>query len=278
MTLNKYKAVTLFFAVLAALLIPVVVTATDHNIIPCFPEIVIAKSSSSYFRVADCQAKATINNDIANTSLKVVLLNQTDKEVSTSVKFRVLYATSKDKVSISVNGKAQKYDPENPNYGFSLNAGESINLELRANVYINYSIDAVRKAIKRMEKEENSSTVRDKRSRIKDNGQQLAESFMSLFKSNDRYGKRFKIGHLVSKWSIFPVDFDKLSLEIVVPDNYTVITDHESLWTRTEGSRKTLVFKTNNVDDYRDATFLPASDKEEHLATLKILESEKFKY
>ena len=249
--------------------------ATDHNILPRFPEIVIEKSYSQFFKVKDCQAKATIENDIAVTSLKAVLANVSDKEVASSVKFRILYPSSLSKISINVNGKSFKYDPENPRYSFSLKPNEEIIFEMNANVYINYSIDAVRKAIKRKEEEEKSG-VKDARS-AKEKGKDIANSFLRFFKSNDRYGKRFQIGSLVSKWGLFPVDFEKINVEIRVPENFTVITSFESVWQDVKKSKKSLVYKTSDIDNYSDAIFLPESDKEEHLKTMEILKSDIFK-
>ena len=249
--------------------------ATDHNILPRFPEIVIEKSYSQFFKVKDCQAKASIENDIAVTSLKAVLANIPDKEIASSVKFRILYPTSMSKISINVNGKSFKYDPENPRYSFSLKPNEEIKFEMNANVYINYSIDAVRKAIKRKEEEEKAG-VRDAKS-VKEKGQDIANSFMRFFKSNDRYGKRFQIGSLISKWGLFPVDFEKINVEIKVPENFTVITSYESSWQDAKKGKKVITYKTADADNYSDAIFLPESDKEEQLATMKILKSELLK-
>ena len=249
--------------------------ATDHNILPRFPEIVIEKSYSQFFKVKDCQAKASIENDIAVTSLKAVLANISDKEIASSVKFRILYPTSLSKITINVNGKSFKYDPENPRYSFSLKPNEEIKFEMNANVYINYSIDAVRKAIKRKEEEEKAG-VRDAKS-VKDKGQDIANSFMRYFKANDRYGKRFQIGSLISKWGLFPVDFEKINIEIKVPENFTVITSFESIWEDAKKGKKVITYKTADTDNFSDAIFLPASDKEEQLATMKILKSELFK-
>lgn len=249
--------------------------ATDHNILPRFPEIVIEKSYSQFFKVKDCQAKASIENDVAVTSLKAVLANISDKEIASSVKFRVLYPTSMSKISINVNGKSLKYDPENPRYSFSLKPNEEIKFEMNANVYINYSIDAVRKAIKRKEEEEKAG-VRDAKS-VKEKGQDIANSFMRFFKSNDRYGKRFQIGSLISKWGLFPVDFEKINVEIKVPENFTVITSYENSWQDAKKGKKVITYKTADTDNYSDAIFLPESDKEEQLATMKILKSELLK-
>ncbi len=249
--------------------------ATDHNILPRFPEIVIEKSYSQFFKVKDCQAKASIENDIAVTSLKAVLSNISDKEISSSVKFRILYPTTVSKVSINVNGKSFKYDPENPRYSFSLKPNEEIKFEMNANVYINYSIDAVRKAIKRKEEEEKAG-VRDAKS-VKEKGHDIAASFMRYFKSNDRYGKRFQIGSLISKWGLFPVDFEKINVEIKVPENFTVITSYESSWQDVKKAKKAITYKTVDTDNYSDAIFLPASDKEEQLKTMEILKSDYFK-
>ena len=249
--------------------------ATDHNILPRFPEIVIEKSYSQFFKVKECQANASIENDIAVTSLKAVLANISDKEISSSVKFRILYPTTINKISININGKPFKYEPEKPRYSFSLKPNEEIKFEMNANVYINYSIDAVRKAIKRMEEEEKSG-VKDAKS-VKNKGQDIANSFMRFFKSNDRYGKRFQIGSLVSKWGLFPVDFEKINIEIRVPENFTVITSFESSWQDMKKGKKLITYKTTDTDNYSDAIFLPESDKEEQLKTMEILKSDLFK-
>ena len=250
--------------------------ATDHNILPRFPEIVIEKEYSQYFKVKDCQAKAVIENDYAVTSLKAVLANISDKDISSSVKFRILYPTSVNKIDIKINGKAFKYDPEQPRYSFSLKSNEEIKFEMKANVSVNYSIDAVRKSIKRMEEAEKSG-IKDAKKSAKAKGQELADSFLHLFKSNDRYGKRFQIGPLVSKWGLFPVDFEKLDLEIKVPENFTLITSYENIWQDVTKGKKITTYKTSDLDNYSDAIFLPVSDKEEQLTTMKILKSERFK-
>lgn len=250
--------------------------ATDHNILPRFPEIVIEKEYSQYFKVKDCQAKAVIENDYAVTSLKAVLANISDKEISSSVKFRILYPTNISKIDIKINGKAFKYDPEQPRYSFFLKSNEEIKFEMRANVSVNYSVDAVRKSIKRMEEEEKSG-VKDAKKSSKSKGQELADSFLHLFKTNDRYGKRFQIGPLVSKWGLFPVDFEKINLEIKVPENFTLITSYENIWQDVTKGKKITTYKTTDIDNYGDAIFLPASDKEEQLTTMKILKSERFR-
>ena len=254
------------------------VNATEHNVLPRFPEIVIEKEYSQFFKVKDCQAKASIENEIAVTSLKTVLANISDKDITSSVKFRILYPVNINNIAININGKSFKYDPENPRYSFSLKPNEEIKFEMNANVYINYSIDAVRKAIKKMEEEEqNKSGVRDAKSSVKSKGQDIANSFLRFFKSNERYGKRFQTGPLVSKWGLFPVDFEKLSLEIKVPENYTVITSFESCWQDVKKGKKVLTYRTIDTDNYGDAIFLPEADKEEQLATMEILKSKIFK-
>ena len=252
-----------------------IVNATERNVLPRFPEIVIEKEYSQYFKVKDCQAKAVIENDIAETSLKAVLANISDKEISSSVKFRILYPSSVNKITINVNGKSFKYDPEKPRYSFSLKPNEEIKFEMNANVYINYSIDAVRKALKKKEEEEKNG-VKDAKS-LKNKGQDIANSFMRFFKSNDRYGKRFQTGPLISKWGLFPVDFEKLSLEIKVPENFTLITSFENCWQDVKKGKKILTYKTTNTDNYSDAIFLPESDKEEQLKTMEILKSNLFR-
>ncbi len=273
---KNMKRFLTIIVLLAVLLIPDLASATEHNILPRFPEIVIEKEYSQYFKVKDCQAKASIEGEIAKTNLVAVLTNIADKEIATSVKFRILYPTSMNSISIKVNDKNFKYDSENPRYSFSLKPNEEIKFDMTANVSVNYSIDAVRKAIERMEEAEKQGSVRNK-SKAKNNARELGESFMRLFKSNDRFGKRFQIGLLVSKWGLFPVDFEKLSLEIKVPEDFTVISSYESIWQDVKKDKNTATYRTTDVDNYNEAIFLPEKDKEEQLATMEILKSDKFR-
>ena len=267
-----YQIFIIFVGIICFVFAADTAKATDRNILPRFPEIVIEKSYSQFFKVKYCQAKASLENDIAVTSLKAVLANISDKEISSSVKFRILYPAAISKIAINVNGKPFKYDPEKPRYSFSLKPNEEITFEMNSDVYINYSVDAVRQAIKRKEEEEKGG-VRDQKS-VKNKGQDIANSFLRYFKSNDRYGKRFQTGPLVSKWGLFPVDFEKLSLEIKVPENFTVITSYESSWQDVKKGKKVITYKTVDTDNYSDAIFLPESDKEEQLKTMEILKSD----
>ena len=253
------------------------VAEAEHNVLPRFPEIVIEKEYSQYFKVSECTAKAEIRDEIASTKLVATLVNISDKEVSSSVKFRILYPTNINNISIKIDGKNFKYTAENPRYAFTLKAGESVNFEMKTNVSVNYSIDAVKKAIKQMEEEQKSGGVRKVNTSVKEKGQALADGFMKLFKANDRQGKRFQISQLVSKWGVFPVDFEKLDLQIVVPEKFAVITDNESIWTRSSAHGGMVTYKTTDVDYYMDAIFLPETDVEHQKATLRVLKSDLFK-
>ena len=266
-TLFIYSFVLISFVLVSKLLL-----ADERNLLPRFPEIVIEKEYSQYFKVKDCIAKASIENDIAITSLKAVLTNISEKEISSSVKFRILYPTSFEKIDIKVNGKAFKYDVEQPRYSFSLKPNEEITFDMNANVYIYYSIDAVRKSIKNME-EEQKPGVRNAKKSAKAKGQDIANSFLRYFKSNDRYGKRFQVGPLVSKWGLFPVDFEKVNIEIKVPEKYTLITSFDYVWQDVTKAKKSIVYKATDIDNYSDAIFLPESEKEEQLSTMKVLKS-----
>ena len=258
------------------ILISNIAKADERNLLPRFPEIVIEKEYSQYFKVKDCKAKAVIESDYAVTELKAVLANISEKDISSSVKFRILYPTNISKIDIKINGKSFKYDPEQPRYSFSLKPNEEITFEMNAHVSVYYSIDAVRKAIKKKQEEEQPG-VRDAKKSAKAKGQDIANSFLRYFKSNDRYGKRFQIGPLVSKWGLFPVDFEKVNIEVKVPENFTIITSFENIWQDVTKNKKTITYKTTDIDNYNDAIFLPESEKEEQLATLEILKSGIFK-
>lgn len=274
---NICKLFAIFTYIYICLFISSLANATEHNLLPRFPEIVIEKEYSQYFKVKDCQAKAIIEGDHASTDLKAVLANISDKDISSSIKFRILYPMNINNINIKINNKPFKYDPEQPRYSFSLKPNEEIKLEMKADVSILYSIDAVRKSIKKMEEEEKSGGVIDVKKSAKSKGQDLANSFLRFFKSNDRYGKRFQIGPLVSKWGLFPVDFEKISLEIKTPENFTIITSYENIWQDVTKNKKVYTYKTTDTDNYNDAIFLPQSDKEEQLATMEVLKSERFK-
>ncbi|MBU1107285.1 MAG: hypothetical protein KKB51_11500 [Candidatus Riflebacteria bacterium] len=240
-----------------------VVNAQPRNMLPRFPELIIEKGLSENFEVTECSAKVQISGNDADTSLKVQMKNVTDKVVSSSIKFRVLYPTSDSQVRISVNGKSTRFDRVNPRHTFELQPGGVINFEIHARTSVNYSVDSVRNALR---EQENESGNRKKGF--------LMEDFTKLFE-REKFGRRFMVGSLVSKWGLFPVDFSKASIEVSVPSEFVVVTPNDDIWKQSL-SGKTKVFKSDSVENFGTSVFLPEGDREEFIQTQKVLTSDNF--
>ncbi|HNX75830.1 MAG TPA: hypothetical protein PLM07_10275 [Candidatus Rifleibacterium sp.] len=249
--------------VLMLILSAVSLQASPRNMLPRFPELIIEKGLSEHFKVTSCDAKVKVYGNDAESSLKVTVKNQGADPVESSVKFRILYPTSENQVRVSVNGRNINYRRDQPRHTFTLAPEESIVFDLSAKVSINYSIDSVRKALREQENDQNT----------KKRGF-LLEDLTSFFE-REKYGRRFMVGPLVSKWGVFPVDFAAVSLEIEVPDDFTLVATASDTWQETR-VRSNRVFKSTAIEGFAGAVFLPATDREEFLQTQKILSSEKF--
>lgn len=254
------------FLILSVILL-VLVTSTlmgaPRNMLPRFPELIIEKGLSEFFRVTSCEGRVKLYGSEAESSLKVTVKNQGASPVDSSVKFRVLYPTSENQVRVMVNGKNIGYRRDKARYTFSLQPDESIVFDMHAKVSINYSVDGVRKALREQEQDEP-----DKKRGF------LLTDFSKLFE-REKYGRRFMVGPLVSKWGVFPVDFNAVNLEIEVPDDFALVANASDTWQETK-SRNNRVFKFSAVDGFAGAVFLPESDRDEFLKTQKIMSSERF--
>ncbi len=238
--------------------------AAPRNMLPRFPELIIEKGLSENFKVTECRAHVKISGTDADTGVKVQLLNQGSSAVKSSLKVRILYPTSENQVKIKIDGKSQKYDRANPRHEFELQPQQSISIELSARTQINYSVDSVRKALREQEEEEKQT----KRKTF------LMSDFTSLFE-REKFGHRFMVGPIVSKWGVFPIDFTGVDIEVNVPSEFVMVTENSEIWkeSRNGGSK---VFRTSDPELFKNAVFLPESDKEDFIKTQKILSSEKF--
>ncbi|MDD3147336.1 MAG: hypothetical protein PHD82_08545 [Candidatus Riflebacteria bacterium] len=237
--------------------------AAPRNMLPRFPELVIEKGLSEFFQVTSCEGRVKVYGNDAESSLKVAVKNQGTSPVESSVKFRILYPTSENQVKVSVNGKNIGYRRDKARYTFTLQPDETIIFDMHAKVSINYSIDSVRKALHEQEQDEP-----DKKRGF------LVSDLSKLFE-REKYGRRFMVGPLVSKWGIFPVNFSAVNLEIEVPDDFALVANASDTWHETR-SRSSRVFKSTAVDGFAGAVFLPETDREEFIQTQKILSSERF--
>jgi hypothetical protein len=237
--------------------------AAPRNMLPRFPEIIIEKGLSENFKVTNCQAKVKILGTDADTSLKVSILNQGSSPVKSSVKFRILYPTSENQIKLKINGKSASYSRTSPRHEFELKPAETIELDLSARIQINYSVDSVRKALREQEEEKT-----DKKKGF------LIGDFTSLFE-REKFGKRFMVGPLVSKWGVFPIEFSSISIEVSIPQDFAMVSPAADQWKESHsGNSRSCVY--SGSDGFSGTVFLPESDREEFIQTQKILTSEGF--
>lgn len=237
--------------------------AAPRNMLPRFPELIIEKGLSENFKVTDCQAKVKISDNDADSTLKVSIINQGSTAVKSSVKFRILYPTAESQVRLRINGKQVSYSRANPRHEFELQPQETINIDLSARIQVNYSVDGVRKALREQESD-------------KDNKKKgfVMSDFTTLFE-REKFGKRFMVGSLVSKWGVFPVEFANVSIEVAVPNDYSMVASSTETWKESR-SGNSKVFLTTAMENFSGAVFLPEGDREEFIQTQKILNSENF--
>lgn len=236
----------------------------SRNLLPRFPEIVLEKGFSENFLVTECLAKARIHKDEAQASINLTLQNRSDKTIKSSVKFRILYPTSSNQVRIKVNGKSVNYNRESPRHSFELAKDASISFQISAKININYSIDGVREALRKEHEAE-----------AKKKGKKFSlDGFMKFF-DRENFGKRFLIGPIASKWGVFPLDFTKVQLEVIVPSDFAIVAQESDKWQSKTGSNES-TYTFSHKDGFAGVVFLPETDKKEFIKTQKILNSSEF--
>lgn len=238
--------------------------AASKNLLPRFPEIVLEKGFSENFQVSECIAKVRINEDSARSSVNLSLLNRSDNKIKSSVKFRILYPTSESQVQIRVNGKAIKYDRNSPRHSFELDSNAGISFEISAQTSINYSIDGVREALRK----EHAEDAQKKNKKFDLGG------LIKLF-DREKFGRRFLVGPIASKWGVFPLEFGKVQLEVIVPSDFTLVSPESAKWESRKQGRE-VVYTFNSGDGFEAAVFLPEPDRADFIKTQEILTSSEF--
>ncbi|MFZ2956057.1 MAG: hypothetical protein WA705_04090 [Candidatus Ozemobacteraceae bacterium] len=223
----------------------------EKNLLPRLPELVIERGFSDAFQVVESTVRAQLVDQTAESRLLVTLRNVSDQTVQSSVKIRILYLTSENAVQISVNGKSARFDRKNPRVPFSLGPSEQITFEVKARQGIEYNLDAIKK-----EQGMNGSDEENKGKKTKFEVGELTRFF-----GKENYGRRFLVGPLVSKWGIFPVDFKKVALEIVVPRDFEAVFPHEGLWQKKEHSTS-VTYTFDGTEGYTGTIFMPRRDAE----------------
>lgn len=241
------------------------VNAATRNMLPRFPEVILEKGFSSNFIVTDCNATARIYNDTAETAVKLSIRNRSAKTIKSSVKFRVLYPTSTNQIRVKVNGRSIGYDRKSPRHKFSLESNQEISFEISAKTSVKYSVDNIRKSLR----EEHENNQKKKKGKKFDLG-----GLMKLF-DREKFGRRFMVGPVASKWGVFPLEFGKVSIKVVVPNNFTIVAQNSDKWQVSKhGDEHSYLF--TNSEDFAGSVFLPISDKEDFIQTQKIMTSDEF--
>ncbi|MDN5279349.1 MAG: hypothetical protein PWR01_3314 [Clostridiales bacterium] len=238
--------------------------AASRNLLPRIPDIVLEKGFSENFLVTDCKASVKVTENDAQSTLDVSIKNRSPKKIKSSVKFRVLYPTSENQIQVRVNGKTIRYDRKSPRYSFELESQASINFSLSARTNINYSIDGVREALRKEHQDDEANK-----------GKKFDLSGLMKLFEREKFGKRFLVGALVSKWGVFPLEFEKVQLEISVPSDFALVAQEPEKW-QSKNSGRNRVFTFTSLDGFDGTVFLPETDREEFVKTQKILNSSEF--
>ncbi|HOT27860.1 MAG TPA: hypothetical protein PLU72_06705 [Candidatus Ozemobacteraceae bacterium] len=228
-------------------------TAASRNLLPRLPEFVLERGHSDAFQVVECEAKSRLLDETAESTVRITLKNVSDKQVESSLKIRILYLTGDAAAQLEVNGRPVRYDRANPRLPFSLAPGQEISLLLKARHGIQYSLEAANR-----EQREQQSALQD--AAPKKRGFAL-DDLRSLF-DNEKFGKRFMVGPLISKWGIFPVDFRNVKISIVAPSDFDAILPDPAHWQSRRDSRNT-TFTFEGTDGFAAAIFLPSVDAEQ---------------
>ena len=228
-------------------------TAASRNLLPRLPEFVLERGHSDAFQVVECEAKSRLLDETAESNVRITLKNVSDNQVESSLKIRILYLTGDATTQLEVNGRPVRYDRANPRLPFSLAPGQEITLQLTARHGIQYSLEAATR-----EQKEQQAPLQD--ATQKKRGFAL-DDLRSLFDS-EKFGKRFMVGPLISKWGIFPVDFRNVKISIVVPSDFDAILPDPARWQSRRDGRNT-TFSFEGTDGFAAAVFLPAADAEQ---------------
>jgi hypothetical protein len=230
--------------------VPTLLLAGSKNLTPRMPEFVIERGYSDAFQVVDCTGSSQIVDNTAESRVKIVLKNVTEKPIESAIKVRILYLLSENSAQLFMNGQAKHFDRKNPRIPFTLQPSQTVELEIKARHSIEFSLDTLKK-----EKEMEAAGDGSKKKKF-------GFEDLKKFFDNEKFGRRFMIGPVVSKWGIFPVDFQRVQLMVSVPRDFTGVFPGKGTWKRSE-KNNAVVFSFDGLDEYRGALFLPRTDAEQ---------------
>jgi hypothetical protein len=237
--------------------------SASRNLLPRFPEIVIEKGFSENFEITDCSAKVRIIDNDAQSNIKLTLKNRSAIELKSSVKFRILYPTSENQVRIKVNGSQIKYNRGSPRHSFVLPSQQSIDFEISAKTSVNYSKDSVREALRKESEEQQKK------------GKKFDLSGLMKLFDREKFGKRFLVGPIASKWGVFPLDFQQVNIEVHVPSDFSIVSPETEKWSKKDKGKE-ISYSFKSTEGFAGAVFLPENEKEEFIKTQEILTSSDF--
>jgi len=235
------------------LFLGVATVRAEHQLLPRFPEFVIEKGYSDAFRVESIVGSADLVNDRANSELTVVLTNVSERAINTSIKVRVLYLVAGRACQIWVDGNQVRFDRQNPRLPVNLQPNQKVTIKVAAEQETLYNLDAGKPKPAQGAKSEGDS----KRFSLND----LQKMFN--VEREERLGKRYLVGPLVTKWGVFPVEVRSLSLRIRTPHDFGVYmpTTEPSAWQLEDKGGNHRVFTCADAGRFAGAIFLPEKDR-----------------
>jgi hypothetical protein len=225
----------------------------ERNLLPRMPEFIIERGYSDAFQVLECEGTSSIVNETAESRLRAKLRNISPEALATSIKVRILYLISDESAVVTVNGKRVPFSRKNPRIPLNLAPNEEIELMVTARHHIHYNLDAIK-----------AESEKDK---DKDKARFGLGDFARFF-GKENFGRRYLIGTLVSKWGIFPVDFQKVEIRVVVPRDFVGIVPPNHHWEKKDsGNTRTYIF--SGTQGFNGTMFVPQQDLEPVISNLQ---------
>ncbi len=229
---------------LGASVLPV---SAGRNLLPRLPQVVIEKGFSDAFQVTSCVVNAEVVNDAVSSKVSLELKNVSAEPLKTSLKVRLLYLANDQAVKIQVNGKHIPFDRKQGRLPLSLAAGETLTLVINARQNILYNLDAMKAEAERQKDEDK-------------NFRKFALDELTKLFGRENFGRRLMIGPFVSKWGVFPVTFEKVSIEVKIPREFVMIAPPNTAW-QVQTTSRNQVCTFNGTDEYAGTVFLPSTDE-----------------
>lgn len=221
--------------------------SASRNLLPRLPQVVIEKGFSDAFLVTNCVVHAEVVNDVVSSRVSLELKNVSTEPLNTSLKVRLLYLANDQAIKIQVNGKNVPFDRKQGRLPLSLAAGETLTLVINARQNILYNLDVMKAEAERQKDEDK-------------NFRRFALDELTKLFGRENFGRRLMIGPFVSKWGVFPVTFNKVSIEVKVPRDFVMIAPASTTW-QVQTTSRNQICTFSGTDEYAGTVFLPSTDE-----------------